>query len=245
MPISWIELEQTLTESLHLTRPPVGIALVDTVPHGVRRFLGQAPSGCSFWTIAQSAAAGRSAFYTLPRDHFGCPVGSYTHNLEMDATAQKELEDTLALMVEIGYLRREEVPGIPRWPSHPTAIVYARLGDMPVAPDAVIVAARAAAAMLLGEASRAAGRSSGLPALPRPTCMAIPAASAQGTTLSLGCIGNRVYTDLDDGEIYAFLRGADVSAVAEALAASVRANQQLTAYHRERKPRLTQADAGA
>ena len=47
------------------------------------------------------------------------------------------------LMVEIGYLRMEEVPGIPRWPSQPAAIVYARLGDMPVAPDVVIVAARA------------------------------------------------------------------------------------------------------
>lgn len=31
---------------------------------------------------------------------------------------------------------------------------------------------------------------------PRPTCMALPAAFAQGMVASTGCIGNRVYTTL-------------------------------------------------
>src|SRR2546427_525337 len=230
---NWKTLEAALTASLSLERPPVGVAFLETPPAGVRRFMGQVPSGCSFWSLAQSAPAGKSAFYTVPRDHFGCPIGTYTHNLPMDATVEQELQGVLRLMVEIGYLTMEEVPGIPRWPAAPGAIVYARLGEMPVAPDAVIVAARANAAMLLAEASRAAGCSSGLPALPRPTCMAIPAASGQGTTLSLGCIGNRVYTEIDDGSIYAFVRGGDLAAVAAALDTIVSANQKLTAYHRE------------
>src|SRR5215831_2542112 len=145
MPTPWNLLEQSLAQSLGLTRPPVGIALLEAAPPGVRRFLGQVPSGCSFWTIAQSAAEGRSAFYTLPSDHFGCSVGSYTHNLEMDAATRKDLERVLDLMVAIGYLQKDEVAEVPRWRSHPRAIVYARLGEMPVAPDVVIVSAPASA----------------------------------------------------------------------------------------------------
>ena len=50
--------------------------------------------------------------------------------------------------------------------------------------------------MYLTEAARAGGTSSSLPPLPRPMCMAIPATAAQGATMSLGCIGNRVPTDV-------------------------------------------------
>jgi hypothetical protein len=32
--------------------------------------------------------------------------------------------------------------------------------------------------------------------------MAIPAAAAHGTTMSFGCIGNRVYTGITDDHIY-------------------------------------------
>jgi uncharacterized protein (DUF169 family) len=133
----------------------------------------------------------------------------------------------------------EEVSQIPRWSKMPAAIVYARLAQAPLPPDVVIVAGKARAAMLLTEASIAAGVSSGM-TLPRPTCMAIAAAHGNGTTLSLACIGNRVYTDLPDEEIYGMIRGTDLGSVAAALGKIASANDQLTTYHAGRKLKLLQ-----
>src|ERR687891_547547 len=99
-------IEQTLTAALQLTRRPIAIAFRDTPPDGVAKFDGSQPSGCSFWRLA---AAGQ-AFYTVPADHYNCPVGSYTHNIPLPAARQHELTDTLSLMGEIGYLRMEEIP---------------------------------------------------------------------------------------------------------------------------------------
>jgi hypothetical protein len=46
------------------------------------------------------------------------------------------------------------------------------------------------------------------PLLPRPTCMALPAALAQGVVASSGCIGNRVYTELGKTNCTPWFRGA-------------------------------------
>src|SRR6185436_11256639 len=116
----------------------------------------------------------------------------------------------------------------------PAAVVYSRLGEAPLAPDVVIFACRPSAAMYLGEAARAAGAASSLPPLPRPTCMALPAAAAHGATMSLGCIGNRVYTGVADDDVYLMVRGADVEKVAGALAPIMNANTQLAAFHQAR-----------
>jgi uncharacterized protein (DUF169 family) len=229
------DIEARLVSALKLDRAPVAVTFLDAEPKGVRKFMGQVPSGCSFWKLATSSPP----FYTVPQDHYNCPIGSYTHNIALPKEREKELTDVLGFMAQIGYVKMEEVPQIPRWPQAPAAVVYARLGDAPLPPDVVIVAGNARAAMLLGEASNASGKSSGM-TLPRPTCMAIPAAASKGTTLSLACIGNRVYTEVSDNDIYAFIRGSDVEAVAGALGKILEANQQLTQYHQERKPKLLQ-----
>src|SRR5436190_534328 len=132
------DMEHTLTSALGLTRRPVAIAFLDAPPAGVTQFTGTVPSGCSFWRLA---AEGR-AFYTLPGDHHNCPVGSYTHNIPLPADREQELPQVLSLMSDIGYLRMEEVPDVPRLATTPAAIVYAPLGESPVTPDAVIVAGR-------------------------------------------------------------------------------------------------------
>ena len=239
---TWANLERAFTDKLSLERAPVAVTFCDSVPPGVRKFEGSAPSGCTFWKIAAIEAAGRSAFYTVAGDHQNCPIGAYTHNIP-PADGGAMLNEMLGMMTGIGYVKMEEVPQIPRWPSTPAAIVYARLGETPAAPDVVIFACRASAAMLLGEAARAAGVASTLPPLPRPTCMAVPAAAAHGATMSLGCIGNRVYTGIDDDSIYLMVRGADLARVANALDTIAHANTQLATFHRDRLPGLTAGDA--
>lgn len=219
-------------QGLGLSRPPVSVSFLDAAPQGVRRFMGQAPSSCSFWRIAATGERGHSAFVTGPADHQGCPIGAYTHRAEgLDEPALMQM---LSFMAGLGYINMDEVPGIPRWASSPAAVVYARLGDAPVAADVVVVALRPGAAMLLGEAARAAGVAADLAPMARPTCMALPASAANGATLSLGCVGNRVYTGLDDDQVYMVVRGKDVEAILTALDKIVHANDELRAFHNAR-----------
>ena len=50
----------------------------------------------------------------MPGDHLNCPVGSYTHAIDLPPDRAAELEQALSLMAGIGYVRMEEVPSIPR-----------------------------------------------------------------------------------------------------------------------------------
>jgi uncharacterized protein (DUF169 family) len=229
------QLEQQLTSELGLTRRPIAIAIRETPPAGVAKFSGTAPSGCSFWRMASE---GRT-FFTVPSDHYNCAVGSYTHNIPLPPERARELDETLGLMGGIGYLRMEEVPGIPVLPTTPGAIVYAPLGDTPVDPDVVLFLGPASRIMLLQEAATRAGVSSGLTTLGRPTCMAVPAAMGLGMVASTACIGNRVYTGAEEGELYAAVPGKDLEMVAEATATIQSANATLKAYHLERQAQLT------
>jgi uncharacterized protein (DUF169 family) len=227
-------LEQTLVDALGLTRRPVAVAFRDAAPPGIAKFSGTEPSGCSFWRLA---AAGR-AFYTVPEDHANCPIGSYTHSIPLPAERVVELDQTLALMSEVGYLRMEEVSGIPRLARPPGAVVYAPLGTTPVEPDIVLFAGRPGRVMLLQEAALRAGIGAPPPAFGRPTCMALPAALSQGVITSSGCIGNRVYTDLGEDELYVVVAGRHLARLAAEAETIAEANRKLYAYHKERRQAL-------
>ena len=231
------DMEQRLSSALGLRRRPVGVAFRERPPAGVARFEGAAPSGCSFWRIA----AGGRAFYTVPADHYNCPIGSYTHNIQLPEARGHELPQTLSLMSSIGYLRMEEVPGIPRLPRTPGAVVYAPLGEMPVDPDVVLFIGPPGRVMLLQEAAGRAGVGVQAPLLGRPTCMALPVALAQGTVVSVGCIGNRVYTDVGEDELYVAVPGRDLPKIADEVETIADANGKLTEYHRDRRATLSTA----
>jgi uncharacterized protein (DUF169 family) len=62
---------------------------------------------------------------------------------------------------------------------------------------------------------------------------------AQGAVASSGCIGNRVYTEIGEDELYFVLRGADLQRIAEELATVLSANRTLAQYHQERRRTLT------
>jgi uncharacterized protein (DUF169 family) len=177
-------------------------------------------------------------FYTTPENHFNCAVGAYTHNIALSPEREKETAQTLQMMFDLGYVKPEEVPRIPRLATAPAAIVYAPLGIIPVTPDVVLFKCRPASAMLLNEAVNRAGVSSGAPVLGRPTCMALPAALQLGSVMSLGCIGNRVYTGLGEDEIYIVVRGQDLTAVAVTLGTIASANVELKNYATRRREQL-------
>src|SRR5580692_10105688 len=231
---NWMELEKRIAATIQSARRPVAVTFLDAAPAGVEKFAGSEPSSCSFW---RWAAAGR-VFYTVPENHFNCAVGAYTHNIALSPEREKETEQTLKMMFDLGYVKPEEVPQIPRLAKAPVAIVYSPLGDAPVAPDVVLFACKPAGAMLLSEAANRAGVASGAPALGRPTCMALPASFEGGAILSLGCMGNRVYTGLGEDEMYFVLRGNDLAAVADALGVITSANAALNEYAAGRRSQL-------
>src|SRR5207302_901190 len=105
-------------------------------------------------------------------------------------------------------------------PEPPGVVIYAPLGDTPVEPDVVVFSGRPGRVMLLHEAALRAGVRAHAPLFGRPTCMALPAALAGGVVLSTGCIGNRVYTDVGEDEIYVTIPGRDLARLADALGAS-------------------------
>ncbi len=232
--VDYGSIEQRLSDALRLPRRPVAVTFGESPPAGVPRFAGTEPSGCSFWRLA---AAGRT-FYTVPRDHYNCAIGSYTHNIPLPPDRAQELDQTLSFMAGIGYLRMEEVPGISRLPRTPGIVIYAPLGDTPVHPDVVLFAGRPGCLMLLQEAALRGGVGVQPSLLGRPTCMALPAALASGVVASTGCVGNRMYTDLGEDELYLAVPGKDLARLAEAVQTVADANARLAEYHRGRREAL-------
>jgi uncharacterized protein (DUF169 family) len=227
-------IEQQLADTLGLQRRPVAVAFRETLPAGVHPYAGTQPSGCSFWRIAE----GGRTFYTVPSDHHNCAIGAYTHNLASPPDRAQELEQTLAFMAGTGYIKMEEVPRIPRLARPPRVVIYAPLGDTPVEPDVVLFRGRPGRVMLLQEAAWRAGVGAQAPLLGRPTCMALPAVLAQGVVASTACIGNRVYADVGEDELYVAVPGKDLARIAEEAKTIVAANAELSVYHRGRREAL-------
>jgi uncharacterized protein (DUF169 family) len=234
---NWSVLETRFVSVVKLERRPVAVTYLERAPDGVKQFEGSEPSGCSFWRLA----ADGKTFYTVPEDHFNCAMGAYTHNIALSREREQETGITLKMMFNLGYVKPEEVPQIPRLAKTPAVVVYSPLGEAPVAPDVVLFACQPRSAMLLNEAAHRAGVASGVPALGRPTCMALPASLQHGAIFSLGCIGNRVYTGLSEGQMYFVVRGQDLQAIADALEVVNSANAVLSDYAMGRRQKLSTA----
>ena len=113
------ELSQSLTSSLQLTRPPVAVALAESLPAGVSSYSGRVPAGCQFWQEATT-----QVFATSRPDHDTCAIGQYTHNLGFSEASQKDLGDALKVFADLGYVREQDLPLIPVLGTQPRHVVY-------------------------------------------------------------------------------------------------------------------------
>jgi uncharacterized protein (DUF169 family) len=217
-------------QTLRLSLPAVGIAFRSEPPAQVLH-AAAGPASCSYW----KRAAGGEVFWTDAADHQNCPIGAHTHGVAMPDAKQQELMGLIGTMVQLGYIDRAEVPGIPHRTEPLQVVVYGPLSAMPCEPDLVLVRGTAAQLMVLVEAAQAAGVSPDAPAMGRPTCAALPQAlDSRRPAVSLGCIGNRVYTGLAEGEGYVVLPADSLARVAGKLAVIARANAELEKFHRAR-----------
>ena len=225
-------MSEQIQQLLNLETAPIAVTFHDVQPDDVSRTEKVEASGCTYW---RRAAEGKT-FYTEASDHYNCPIGCYTHNVELPPTQMEELERTLGLMSELGYITMEEVPGIPQQETLFKNAVYAPLMDASGTPDVVIISGTPRQMMLLTEAATAAGIGAQNGAMGRPTCAVIPVViqSGQGVS-SLGCIGNRVYTALSDDDFYFAFPGEHIAALIEKLEMIVNANRALEEYHQQRQ----------
>lgn len=228
---SLFENARILTDSLRLTQPPVAICLADAVDPAIPLWSGHSPAGCRFWQ-----EAGARVFATVAGDHAFCSIGQYTHNLEMQPAAMRDLQAALQVFGALSYVREEDVRQIPVLASKPRYVLYGPLAEIPLAPDVVLLFVRADQTLLLSEASQQL--ENGMPpAMGRPACALIPQTVNSGrSALSLGCCGARAYLDVltENVALYA-IPGAALAAFTERIAALAHANSVLGRLHEIRR----------
>jgi uncharacterized protein (DUF169 family) len=233
MPIT-PELLQSLAD-VRLSREPVAVAFLADPPPGMERVSRAAPAGCGYWKQASEG----QAFYTTADDHGNCPIGAFTHGVALSPAQNEELRGLIGTMVELKYLKTEEVPAIPHRVEPLRVAAYAPLPQATFEPDMVVFRGNARQIMLLSEAARAAGVFGTSEVMGRPACSMLPQTVNSGASVaSVGCIGNRVYTSLGDDELYLTVPGERLPAVLEKLGTTLHANAELERFHRGRAAAL-------
>jgi uncharacterized protein (DUF169 family) len=218
-----------------LARSPVAVAFLPEAPAGLPHIGRALPAGCGYWKYASEG----HAFYTTPADHENCAIGAFTHGVALSPEKAAELESLVGTMIQLRYLRSDEVAGIPHRGTPMQVVAYAPVAQASFEPDAVIFRGNARQIMLISEAARAAGIFESAAAMGRPACAMIPQATAAASGVaSVGCIGNRVYTDLGDDELYFAVPGKALARVLEQLDVILTANAALETFHRERAAAL-------
>jgi uncharacterized protein (DUF169 family) len=212
----------TLTDALHLDRPPVGLAFVGAVPETIPPLLHSAPSACSLWRSAE-----QQTFYAAANAHLNCPVGAMVMGFELPESTDRELSGLAELMVGCGYLGADEVSRIPTVKSARAGIVYGPLRDFPVRADLIVMWVSSRDAMLYAEAAGSCAWTTSAPGglLGRPACAALPTALQNASpVLSLGCAGMRTFTEIRDHRLMAVLPAQELDTFVAALAKTVEAN---------------------
>lgn len=218
-------------DDLNLTRPPVAIAFLASPPGDLPRIDRAQAAGCAYWKHASDG----HAFYTTADDHLNCPVGAYTHGVDIPPATATELQGLVGTMIELQYVTEDEVLQIPRRVTPLQVAAYAPLDRASFTPDVVVFRGNARQIMLLTEAARAVGAFADGVVMGRPACSAVPQALTVGAGVaSVGCIGNRVYTQLGDDELYLMVPGALVEETLARLKTIVTANAELERFHQAR-----------
>ena len=182
-------LNDKLMSALALKFSPVAIGFTDERIAAHSSPSKAVAAGCQFWELGAV-----EAMVTSAQDHRNCSIGLYTHNLaDAPATQQSELEQTLAAMSGLDYVRAAEVAGIPARQSKSKFVCYTPLAQSTRKPDVVLLFANARQGLTITEAITRVDGAHPL-SLGRPACALIPQVINHGkAAASLGCCGARVY----------------------------------------------------
>src|ERR1700730_18818077 len=95
---------------MNLGHHPVAVAFLDQPPSGLARIDRASAAGCGYW----EHASGGHAFYTTTEDHYNCTIGAHTHGGTLPPAKAAELQAVVSTMLELKYLKADEVARIPR-----------------------------------------------------------------------------------------------------------------------------------
>jgi uncharacterized protein (DUF169 family) len=235
---NYSSIAAVLTESLGLRVNPIAVCVTDKQPQGLPGPSKAAAAGCSFWEWGA-----QGAFVTSSKDHQNCVVGMYTHHMPLSTPSQQEnLNDCLKVFGDLGYVRPEDIQGIPVLKDEAKYVVYAPLASTPLPPTVVLLFANSRQSLAITEAVQQVNPNVP-PAMGRPACGVIPQVANTGKpALSLGCCGARAYLNVltDDFALWA-LPGDQIGQYAERVKVLASANTILTKFHQLRR---TDVEAG-
>jgi uncharacterized protein (DUF169 family) len=222
-----------LRQRLNLDLPPVALALVSERPEGIGNLTEQVPSACTFWRRAE-----QGVFYASADDHMGCAIGGMVMGFELSESKTAELMGLVEQMCAICYIQPEEVPHIPHFNQKSRGIVYGPLSQFPLVPDVALIWVTPGQAMLLQEAVGAVqwADSPANAVFGRPACGALPAAAASGqTTMSLGCMGMRTFTEIPADRCLVAIPGSILASLGDKLEQTFAANEKMREFYLGRK----------
>jgi uncharacterized protein (DUF169 family) len=222
-----------ISSKLGLGSPPVALSFVEAAPIGMAVSEQEVPSACTFWRKAET-----EVFYASAERHFNCPVGAMTMGFEMPEAVQQNLMGVVQKMCGAGYISPEEAAHIPNIKKKKSGIVYGPLHAFPMEPDLVLMWLTPAQAMLYGEAAGTCRWTESMPAAAfgRPSCAALPVAFDKSqSTLSLGCLGMRIFTDISENRLLAVLPGNKIQEFFTALESVTAANEEMGPFYRGHK----------
>ncbi len=207
----------SLSDTLHLAAPPIGISFSDQAPAGVPAFAepmsepaadgraGRVPAGCVFWV----RAAERS-FTTAPEDHGNCSVGRYTHGLA--SLEDVGGNDDVAALLESGWVDAEAVGGIPAISTRSDVITYGPVNQADTVPDVVLLRVNGRQMMVLSDALP------GLKIEGKPQCHIVALAKEHGeVAASVGCALSRARTGMRPDEMTLAMPGSRLAEVTAAV----------------------------
>lgn len=228
----YAKMAQSLTDSLKLRVAPVAVCITDTPPQEAAAHSGAVAAGCMFWE-----EGAQKTFATSVKDHENCAIGMYTHHMPIATPTQEaNLNDSLKVFADLGYVRPEDIPLIPVLQREARHVVYAPLAQTPLAPDAVLLFVQSQQALILSEAAQQV--EGGIaPALGRPACAIVPqVVNTNRAALSLGCCGARAYLNVltDDVALWA-IPGAKLATYVDRIVALAKANEVLSKFHQIRR----------
>jgi uncharacterized protein (DUF169 family) len=228
----------SISSLLGLDTPPVGLAFVHEPPAGVQVAKRAVPSACAFWREAE-----RGVFYASAERHFNCAVGAMVMGFRLPPAVAEQLGGLVEAMCACNYLTPEEAGQIPAVDRPSAGILYGPFAELPKEPDLMLLWLTPAQAMLYSEAAGMADwthmptRTTG-----RPACAALPLAMQnQAPTLSLGCMGMRTFTEVGEDRLLAAVPSPKVGDLADALARTVAANEQMQSFYQGHKAQFVDA----
>jgi uncharacterized protein (DUF169 family) len=224
--LDWLGLARRLSAALALGTPPLAITFRAAAPPfdgpmpepGADGRTGRVPAGCVFWVHGTERT-----FSTVAADHANCSVGSVTHGFATleDVAARSDV----ATLLETGWVRAEDVAGIPAVAPGTEAVTYGPLAETPVDPDVVLLRLNPKQVMVLHDALgelRIEGK---------PQCHIVAVAKEEGVpAASVGCALSRVRTGMPATEMTCALPAGRLAEVVEAVEATAATDAAVARY---------------